>query len=152
MLLLSKQTMRELLSARALQQESPHTLPHVARARTHTHALQQSPMMCIVHTNPCLVWMELIIWLFGFLCIYLTASTALTRALWNVLLSLEGFLNLTFLLSMHRLSIRLQLESTYLNRQKYQVILKWDEWGVIFKFYQHYLIIIAKPKPNSVPN
>ena len=31
-LLLSKQTMRELLSARALQQESPHTLPHVARA------------------------------------------------------------------------------------------------------------------------
>ena len=115
--------MRELLSARALQQESLHTLPHVARARTHTHALQQTPMMCIVHTNTCLVWMELIMWLFGFFMYILNGLYCINKGTVKRLTFTEVFfLNFTFLLSMHRLSKWLQLEITYLNTQKYQVI------------------------------
>ena len=89
--------------ARAPYSKNPRT--HCRTSHAHTHALQQTPMMCIVHTNTCLVWMELIMWLFGFFMYILNGLYCINKGTVKRLTFTEVFfLNFTFLLSMHRLS------------------------------------------------
>ena len=81
--------------ARALYSKNPRT--HCRTSHAHTHALQQTPMMCIVHTNTCLVWMELIMWLFGFFMYILNGLYCINKGTVKRLTFTEVFFELYFL-------------------------------------------------------